>query len=382
MTEPSQNATPADPQTSKKNKFKKTKKRRALLPDRTRQTLQLERVLIYANPSKPKTADCLRELCDILRGIEMVVYCETAPSRAHLAEYVAQALHINSISESAHLGKNRQKHLFDLVITVGGDGTVLKYLSYSPFHEIPVLPINTGSLGYITSISFYQLAESIAAILSGAFIYSSRTLLRARILDKYQNPKNHDNLFALNEIAISSCRAGLLAEIELQVGNSCIPLQGDGIILATPTGSTAYSLAAGGPIVDAEMEALVITPVSPFSLATRPVVVPSSRRLFVRNAAGFAEPQSGEHKAPPIEKTEGTGGLNELQDLDSASAPLSVAVDGSSLGLLYPGESIHIIGGGERLQFLATSHNNSYFEHIRSKLGWHSVIHRRPQTPR
>ena len=380
MTEPSPGVTPA----AAKNRHRKPRKRRASRLNSAKQALQLERVLIYANPSKPQTATCLQELCNILknRGIEIIVYCENAPSRAHLAEYIKRALHLENLSNKENVSETRQKPLFDLVITVGGDGTVLKYLSYSPFPEIPVLPINTGSLGYITSISFYQLAQSMAAIFSGAFVYSSRILLRATILDKYQNPKHHENLFALNEIAISSCRAGLLAEMELQVGNSCIPLQGDGIILATPTGSTAYSLAAGGPIVDAEMEALIITPVSPFSLATRPVVVPSTCRLFVRNAAGFAH--NKEYEAAPIETREnprGTGGLSELQDLDSGSAPLSVAVDGSSLGLLYPGESIHIIGGGERLQFLATSHNNSYFEHIRSKLGWHSVIHRRPQTP-
>ena len=369
---------------SKKPKSKKPNKHRAFrsyTSATARQALDLHRVLIYANPSKPKTADCLKELCGILKkqGIKLVIYSENAPSRTHLARYIEQALG----SENPAI-RSKSGELFDLVITVGGDGTVLKYLSYSPFREIPVLPINTGSLGYITSISFHKLSESIDAILCGAFVYSPRILLSARILDKYQNPKHHENLFALNEIAISSCRAGLLAEMELQVGNSCIPLQGDGIILATPTGSTAYSLAAGGPIVDAEMEALIITPVSPFSLATRPVVVPSNIRLFVRNAAGFTD--AAARIESPIEyqgETPSIGGLDmsELQDLNSANAPLSVAVDGWFLGLLYPGESIHIIGGDERLQFLATSHNNSYFEHIRSKLGWHSVIHRRPQTP-
>ncbi|WGK70201.1 NAD(+)/NADH kinase [Candidatus Haliotispira prima] len=342
----------------------------------------IRRVFIYANPSKPKTSTCLKEMIGILKklGIESLVYSEFKPSRAHLIEYIAQALNIplqaksqeyyGEHPEEPFVGLNGQE-IFDLVITVGGDGTVLKYLSYSPFREVPILPVNTGSLGYITSISFHNMAESMAGIFSGAFVYSPRILLKARLLDSYQNPKHYRDYFALNEIAISSCRAGLLADMELQVGNSSIPLQGDGIIVATPTGSTAYSLAAGGPIVDAEMEALIITPVSPFSLATRPVVTPSSMQLFVRNAAGLKNVVH--EQAPPT-----TRSPKELHELDSSEAPLSIAIDGWALGLLYPGESLYITGSSERIQFLATSHNNSYFENIRTKLGWHNVAPRRP----
>ena len=333
----------------------------------------VRRVFIYANPSKPQTSACLKELVAILKklGIESFVYNDPAPSRAHLIEYVAQALNIPLQAKSQEyygehpaepfIGLSGQA-IFDLVITVGGDGTVLKYLSYSPFREIPILPVNTGSLGYITSISFHNMAESIRSIFAGAFVYSSRLMLKARLLDHYQNPKHYRDHFALNEIAISTYRAGLLADMELQIGNSSIPLQGDGIIAATPTGSTAYSLAAGGPIVDSEMEALIITPVSPFSLATRPVVTPSNVHLFVRNSAALR------NTIIPKDQKERYG-------IDNSEVPLSVAIDGWALGELYPGESIHITGSHERIQFLAMSHNNSYFEHIRTKLGWHNQSH-------
>ncbi len=361
------------------------------------------RVFIYANPSKPKTPACLKELLRILGAlnIESLVYSEYHPSRAHLIEYVARALDIRLQSQPAGYYDEHPEEpftglgdqdIFDLVVTVGGDGTVLKYLSYSPFREIPILPINTGSLGYITSISFQNLAESLRTIFSGAFVYSSRILLKARLLDYYQNPKHQRDYFVLNEISISSCRAGLLADMELQVGNSSIPLQGDGIIVATPTGSTAYSLAAGGPIVDAEMEAIIITPVSPFSLATRPVVTPSHMQLFVRNAASVAQSAASEAlpDADPFQSGPRLSSAEQVEqfykcnwhELDSRTAPLSVAVDGWALGLLQPGESIQITGSSERIQFLAMSHNNSYFENIRTKLGWHGVANRVPHPGR
>ncbi len=351
----------------------------------------IRRVFIYANPSKAKTYSCLKELLSILKskGIESLVYSEFAPSRAHLLEYIAHYLHIPLQSQPSeyyeqHLdellfGINIQE-IFDLVITIGGDGTVLKYLCYSPFRQIPILPINTGTLGYITSISFHNMKASMASIFSGAFVYSSRMMLKAWTLDAYQNPKHHRSLFALNEVAISTYRAGLVADIELQVGNSSIPIQGDGIIVATPTGSTAYSLAAGGPIVDAEMDALIITSVSPFSLATRPVVVPSDVYLFIRNSAITppgpivkSMPNPMPYNIPKEQKTQTTE--KYTQELyDRSTYPLSVAIDGWPLGELYPGESVYITSSEERIQFLAMSHNNSYFENIRTKLGWHSVL--------
>ena len=333
----------------------------------------IRRVFVYANPSKLKTAACLELLLGILKkfGIEVLVYNEYMPSRAHLIEYVAQALQIplqvaeyreyyGEHPEEPFIGLNNQA-IFDLVITVGGDGTVLKYISYSPFRDIPILPINTGSLGYITSISFPNVEESLKMIFSGAFVYSPRLMLKAQLLDAAQNPKHYRNHFALNEIAISTYRAGHMAEMELQVGGSSIPLQGDGVIAATPTGSTAYSLAAGGPIVDSEMEAMIITPVSPFSLATRPVVTSSNVHLFIRNAA------VPDNATKPEDKD---------ASMDNSVLPLSVAIDGWNLGELYAGESIYITGSEERIQFLAMSHNSSYFENIRTKLGWHGMSHK------
>ncbi|MEM9424186.1 MAG: NAD(+)/NADH kinase [Spirochaetota bacterium] len=365
----------------------------------------LRRVFIYANPSKPQTHACLKELTAILESwdIQTFVYSKFSPSQADLYQYVRHSLDISRAAlapptepEEYHgdHDKDFQKDteedskkdseesftelnnrpIFDLVITVGGDGTVLKYLACSPFREIPILPINTGSLGYITSISFDNMAQSIQKIFSGAFVYSSRLLLKAQLLDIYQNPKHSQDYFALNEIAISSCRAGLLAEMELQVGNSSIPLQGDGIVVATPTGSTAYSLAAGGPIVDAEMDALIITPVSPFSLATRPVVTPGNVNLFVRNTPqphNTIKPQRMAMRQRSQRFSEEL--FEELHELESSEAPLSVAIDGRALGELFPGESIYVTGSTKRVQFLAMSHNNSYFENIRTKLGWHNV---------
>ena len=347
----------------------------------------VRRVFIYANPSKSDTDNCLKELVHILKEmrIEALVYNESHPSRVHLIRHVAQALNISVPTKSLeYYGEHPEEpfvefnglEVFDLVITVGGDGTVLKYLSYSPFRGVPILPINTGSLGYITSISFHNMTESMKTIFSGAFVFSSRLMLKAQLLDRYQNPKHYRDHFALNEIAVSTGRAGLLADMELQVGTSSIPLQGDGVIVATPTGSTAYSLAAGGPIVDSEMEALIITPVSPFSLATRPVVTPSNVHLFIRNSA-IPHNNIPAGQTPGLQRAEAEQKrTKELCELDSSEVPLPVAIDGWALGQLYPGESIHITGGQERIQFLAMSHDNSYFENIRTKLGWHNVAHR------
>ena len=158
----------------------------------------------------------------------------------------------------------------DLIVALGGDGTVLYAARAAAAHGITVLPVNLGTFGYITEIEKSEWKESIDAYLSGADNVSKRLMLKVSV---YRN--NEEVFFSrgLNEAVI--CSSGIAKVINLVLsmdktfaGN----FRSDGMIVATPTGSTGYSLAAGGPILDAEMRALIITPIAPFTLSNRPVV--------------------------------------------------------------------------------------------------------------
>lgn len=169
---------------------------------------------------------------------------------------------------------------FDLVITLGGDGTVLQALRRIRGYQIPILGINLGTVGFITEISKDEWKEAIDKYILGELRVSNRTLLEIDVersgTEIFSTIGVNDGIITANDIK---------AIIELKVYFSDIEIgeiHGDGVIISTPTGSTAYSLAAGGPIINPEMNALVFTPICPYSLSNRPIVTGGDEMIRVR----------------------------------------------------------------------------------------------------
>ena len=164
---------------------------------------------------------------------------------------------------------------FDLMITIGGDGTLLRSISFVRDLEIPIIGINTGRLGFLATIQKEKITESLHQILNGNYILSERSLLSI-----YTSPNNKENLplnFALNEIAVNRKNTTSMIKVETMVNNKYLTSYwSDGLIISTPTGSTGYSLSCGGPILDPNTNSIVITPIAPHNLNARPLVVPDN----------------------------------------------------------------------------------------------------------
>ena len=165
---------------------------------------------------------------------------------------------------------------FDLVIVVGGDGSLLQVASSLADHDLPVTGINRGTLGFLTDILPGDIESTLQPILDGEFKIESRFLLELSIGAGEQNYLGS----ALNDIVLHPGKAVQMIEFELYIDNEFVYNQAsDGLIVATPTGSTAYAMSAGGPIMHPRLDAIVLVPINPHSLSSRPIVVEGNREL-------------------------------------------------------------------------------------------------------
>ena len=221
----------------------------------------------------------------------------------------------------------------ELLVTIGGDGTLLEAITLVQDRNMPLLGINTGRLGFLTSYSIDELAEMVNDIINRNYIIESRTLLKIE-----SNVQTFENVnFALNDITIhkkdSSSMISLKVNVEEQFVNT---YWADGLIFSTPTGSTGYSLSCGGPLLMPGSDNLVITPIAPHNLNVRPLVLSDSLTLTVA-----VDSRS----------------RNYLITLDSRSYPMQT------------GEAVHI-SKANFLVKLARKKTQSYYKTIREKLQW------------
>ncbi len=172
----------------------------------------------------------------------------------------------------------------NLVICLGGDGTILRLAGKMTDYSVPVLGVNVGSLGFITEVRVEELYDELKSILLGHVETEKRMLLCASVKNSEQNSGQPEHRFqALNDIVVS--REGLTRYLHTEIEiNSEIATRfpGDGVIVATPTGSTAYSLSAGGPIVHPMLDVIVIAPICPHDSAIRPLVVSGDKTIKIR----------------------------------------------------------------------------------------------------
>jgi NAD+ kinase len=227
----------------------------------------------------------------------------------------------------------------DLALVLGGDGTLLamaKAIAESG-RDIPILAVNFGSLGFLTEVTRPEILTAMEAVLAGRASYDRRMMLRAVATRDGQATGSH---MALNDVVFTRTALSRMIELSVSVGDQFVSaVRADGLIVATPTGSTAYNLAAGGPIVHPAMDALVLTPIAPHTLTNRPIVIPAEREVRVRSTGS------------------------------NAGDEVYVTVDGQTGFGLREGDEM-VITRAEHPLRLVRSATRSYFEVLRQKLKW------------
>jgi NAD+ kinase len=170
----------------------------------------------------------------------------------------------------------------DLIVVLGGDGTLIGVAGRiaAAERDVPILGVNYGSLGFLTEITLTELYDALEAALEGRAVIESRAMLTARTVRDQAIFADH---VVLNDIVITKGALSRIVEISVAVGDAPVTrFRADGLIIASPTGSTAYNLAAGGPIVHPAVDAMILTPIAPHTLTNRPVVIPASSEVHVR----------------------------------------------------------------------------------------------------
>ncbi len=226
---------------------------------------------IMANLDKPGVAATAAELLRILSGAGATGYVDQ-----EVAPALGLAAHAIRLPDEA--GR------LDFIIVLGGDGTLLRATRLLASSGTPLLGVNFGHLGFLTELEPAEVKEAIPLFLAGKGLLDERAMLEAQVTlagAAGQGPKT--TLVALNELTFHKTTYARLVEVEARVdGFHLGTFAGDGLIVATPTGSTAYSLSAGGPIVDPSLSLLLLTPICPHTLYSRPVVVGPEVSLRVR----------------------------------------------------------------------------------------------------
>lgn len=170
----------------------------------------------------------------------------------------------------------------DLIVVLGGDGTLIGVAGRiaAAASDVPILGVNYGSLGFLTEITLAELYDALAATLEGRAVIESRAMLTSRTVRENALFADHA---VLNDIVITKGALSRIIEISVMVGDAPVTrFRADGLIIGSPTGSTAYNLAAGGPIVHPAVDAMILTPIAPHTLTNRPVVIPGSSDVHVR----------------------------------------------------------------------------------------------------
>lgn len=226
----------------------------------------------------------------------------------------------------------------DLVLVLGGDGTLLAMADIiaQSDRDLPILGVNFGSLGFLTEVTRPEIFASLEAALDGRAAHDARMMLRASA-KRAAGTTTH---VALNDIVFTRTALSRMIELSVSVGDQFVSaIRADGLIVATPTGSTAYNLAAGGPIVHPSMNAILLTPIAPHTLTNRPIVIPAERDVRVAMASSNAG--------------------NEVY----------VTFDGQTGFGMQEGDEITIARAPRPLRLVRAS-GRSYFEVLREKLKW------------
>ena len=250
---------------------------------------------------------------------------------AALADILANAQVAPLRVPEAELGRRA-----DLMIAVGGDGTLLYAAGLVARHGVPLLGINRGRLGFLTDVMPHDMLGCVDAALDGRLEADERPLLAACLR---QSAGVVAEALALNDVVLQKLATGRMLDFETRVDGRYVNTHGgDGIVVASATGSTAYALSCGGPIIEPHLDALVIAPICPHTLSDRPIVVSARARI-------------------------------EIELLQRPDTRAQVTCDGAILGEIAAGDRLEVKPAGERITLLHPS-GHDYFRLLRSKLHW------------
>ncbi len=228
----------------------------------------------------------------------------------------------------------------DLLVVIGGDGTILRTVRTFSDFSVPILSINRGTIGFLAELEMHEAEARVPRILAGEGVIESRSLISV-IVERDGQP--FFTGLALNEAVIAQGTIARLVDLQVSVqGEPLTTFHADGLIIATPTGSTAYSLAAGGPIVHPTLAATILTPINPHSFSQKPVVIPSDQKITVDILTK----------------------QNKFQD-----ANVVLTLDGQVYETLKSRDRIRICGCGKNVQFLRKA-QDTFFHTLRQKLKW------------
>jgi NAD+ kinase len=260
---------------------------------------------------------------------------------AHLIERARQVLvdEASAIEFGEKVRRHKESSLagqVDLVVAVGGDGTMLHAARLASPHGVPVLGVNRGRLGFLADIGPMDLRQRLDEILEGHYVRDHRAMLQARLA----SPTAADRTcHALNDVVLLKWRTGRMLDFETWIDGRYVNTHGgDGLVVATATGSTAYALSCGGPILYPELDALVLAPICPHTLSDRPIVVRSSSTI-------------------------------EIRLLERPDTQAQVTCDGVTIGEIAPGDRLIVTPARTHVTLLHPR-DHDYYRILRSKLRW------------
>lgn len=225
----------------------------------------------------------------------------------------------------------------DLIIVLGGDGTLLHIAEKAARHSIPVLGINMGNLGFLTELTENETFQALERLLTGDVTIENRLMLRTRLLASDQQTAFR---YALNDVVITKNVLDRLLNLSTTAdGQYITTYKADGLIFSSPTGSTAYNLSAGGPLVYPGLATITVTPICPFMLSSRPIILPADKRIKTRLATG------------------------------SISDHAQVIIDGQPFWEMKNGDELELETAKHFLQLVVSS-TRDYFTILRNKLHW------------
>jgi len=272
-------------------------------------------IALFPNESKNHSIQIASEVCHFLKnkGIKVVAIDELADK--------IQATPLSTISSDQ----------IDFRISLGGDGTILRHVHRYPELKAPLLGINLGSLGFLADIPLNEIYPSLEDLLEGRYTVQSRMMMEGKLADDQKN-------FAVNEVVVHRAQNPCLIDLAIYVDGTYLnTFSADGIIISTPSGSTAYSLAAGGPILTPELDAFILTPICPHTISNRPIVLLPKKEIQIKY-------------------------LN-------AYLPVEISCDGISSFNLKHEETLTITQATQRFQLVNLARHD-YFYTLREKLGW------------
>jgi NAD+ kinase len=283
--------------------------------------MKIKRIGIFANIEKEKIADQVRSLKKWLEEKGVKVFLEMEISRKIA---VAGGLKWNDLARKS-----------ELVVALGGDGTMLRTAHYMAGHRVPILGINLGSFGYLTEVNLNEIHSTLELVIEGKFITDKRMMLDVSI----KHGKTVTSVGSvLNDVVINRGDLSRMNELEMEVnGRYLTTYKGDGLIVSTPTGSTAYSLSAGGPIVFPGNDLIIVNPICPHTLTNRPIIFSDNSNLKIT--------------------------------LWSKDKSAILTLDGQEAYRIKSGDVV-TVKRSKHATMLVLSPYRSYGEILRSKLGW------------